>query len=313
MYRLTQNELMKIGVRLRTWIMAAIVVLIVLLIAILLRTHEQTPANWQQSLRQQNAQSEQALANPRAPIPASGRAAIKAQIAVNNYDLDHNIAPGQENAWSFTAGGLTGASIAVVFATVIAGDIVAGEFASGTIKALLTQPVGRTRILASKYLAVVITAVGMVALVFVSALLIGGLFFGFVGADLPHVFQNAQLAVTSMNTSSFTIISYALELVSAILTVTIAFMISTVFRSSALSIAISIITLFVGVTLVQFLSGYSWDKYILFANTNLMQYVSGGPIIPGMTLTFSIITLLVYFIVMLAISWRVFVGRDVAA
>ena len=41
---------------------------------------------------------------------------------------------------------------------------------------------------------------------------------------------------------------------------------------------------------------FDWAKYILFANTDLMQYFEGIPMVEGMTLTFSIIMIVSYFI-----------------
>lgn len=65
--------------------------------------------------------------------------------------------------------------------------------------------------------------------------------------------------------------------------------------------------------MVQVLSRFSWSKYILFANTNLKQYISGVPLVKGMTMSFSIIVLIVYFIIFNVTSLLVFNKRDVAA
>ncbi len=313
MLKLIQNESIKIALRLRTWIMAALIVVIVLVAAIVINAHLKPSANWKQALLSQNAQAEATLSNPHTYLPPIDRSRIKAQMAINTYDIAHNLPPGHQDAWVFTIGALSVGQIGVVFVTVLAGDIVAGEFAGGTIKALLTQPVHRTRIILSKYVSVMLVTLAMFVLVLVSSIVIGGIFFGFKGVGEPLVFVNAKQMVTQMTTGSYVLLGYALALISGVMIVTIAFMISAVFRSSALAIALSIITLFVGVTLVQLLSSFTWDKYILFANTDLMQYISGGPPVAGMTMGFSIVVLAVYFIVLNAVSWRVFVRRDVSS
>ena len=59
------------------------------------------------------------------------------------------------------------------------------------------------------------------------------------------------------------------------------------------------------------LSKYSWVKYVLFANTDLTQYVRGVPIVAGMTMKFSLIVLTVYFVFFMATSWVFFSRRDV--
>ncbi len=58
---------------------------------------------------------------------------------------------------------------------------------------------------------------------------------------------------------------------------------------------------------------FTWAKYILFANTNLMQYFEGAPMVEGMTITFSIIMILVYFVIFQFLAFYVFKKRDVAA
>jgi ABC-2 type transport system permease protein len=75
----------------------------------------------------------------------------------------------------------------------------------------------------------------------------------------------------------------------------------------------SLFLMFTGNALVNLLSKYTWVKYILIANTNLMVYTDGTPVVKGMTLTFSLLVLAAYFIVFNVISWLVFIKRDVAA
>jgi ABC-2 type transport system permease protein len=94
--------------------------------------------------------------------------------------------------------------------------------------------------------------------------------------------------------------------------VTLAFMLSTVFRSSSLAIGIALGLLFIGPLLVGLIAKYAWAKYYLFSNT-LSQYVNDSPMIEGLTLQFSIGILLVYFLVFNLLSWVIFVKRDVAA
>ncbi len=61
---------------------------------------------------------------------------------------------------------------------VVAGDSIAGESGRGTLRTLLTIPAGRTRLLAVKYVAVVIFALAACALIAVVALITGALLFG---------------------------------------------------------------------------------------------------------------------------------------
>ncbi|MCL6446394.1 MAG: ABC transporter permease, partial [Alicyclobacillus sp.] len=150
------------------------------------------------------------------------------------------------------------------------------------------------------------------AVMFVCTVLVGWIFFGTSGAFLPHYFVNAHHSVQQMSSVAFLLMQYGFLLIQIVITATIAFMISAIFRSSALAITISLLAFVVGNTIVHALSSYHWVKYILFANTDLSQYVVNGPQIQGLTLGFSITMLIAYFVVMMALAWAVFLKRDVA-
>lgn len=216
-------------------------------------------------------------------------------------------------AWSFVNATLNVSVILIAFIAAVVGDIMAGEFSSGTIKMLLTQTSTRSRIFASKYLASLLYALLFALYMFVISYVIGGLFFGFGGAGTAYHYVNASHQTTAMALSSYVLMQYGFLFVQIIIMMTIAFMISAIFRSSALAITISILAFVIGSVLVQELARYySWVKYILFANTDLSQYFVGGPVIHGSTLGFSITMLALYFIVMMVLSWILFAKRDVA-
>ena len=107
--------------------------------------------------------------------------------------------------------------------------------------------------------------------------------------------------------------TYGYGCVSLLMMVTFAFTISTVTRNNSLAVGISLFLMFSGSMLVEILKNYSWVKYILFANTDLTQYINGTPVIAGMTISFSLTVLAAYFIIFNAISWIVFSKRDIAA
>ena|SRR5699024_5590686 len=92
-----------------------------------------------------------------------------------------------------------------------------------------------------------------------------------------------------------------------------AFMISSIFRSSALAIGLAMFFMFAGMTAAQALAMYDWSKYILFDNTDLSIYFSfSGPIRDEMTTGFSTGVIVVYMIVFIMAAWTVFTKRDVA-
>lgn len=312
MLKLIGNENMKIYTRLRTWILLGILALGIILVAVVIRSHQHSDPNWKQTLTVSNAQIQQQLQRRDNHIPAIGVQRMQEQIAVNQYDIQHNIDPNHETAWTFVNVAQHLSGLLIAFIVVIAGDIVAGEFSSGTIKMLLTQTTTRSKILLSKYLAALLYALLMTVAMFALSVLVGGVFFGFSGATMPNVFVQASGGLTHLGMAAYGLMQYGFLMIQVIVTVTIAFMISAIFRSSALAITISILAFLIGVSLVQALSSYAWVKYILFANTDLSQYVVGGPVIHGMTAGFSITMLIAYFVVMIGLSWLIFLKRDVA-
>ena len=97
--------------------------------------------------------------------PSSGGAAFFNQLAGNGVFL------------TFIALSLLLILVLPVVMAVISGDSVAGEAGYGTLRYLLTVPAGRTRLLAVKYLAIVVWAVVATFIVAVVALLVGVILF----------------------------------------------------------------------------------------------------------------------------------------
>ncbi len=251
-FRLIQNEQMKIYTRLRTWIMLAVVVLAVISMGAMMKY-----------------------------VLESGM----------NHVLQF---------MSFSAG-LT--MLVTIFSVIVAGDSVASEFSWGTVKLLLIRPASRGKILWAKYVSVLLFIAELLLLLLIISYFTGLVLFGVSGSvppggTLPDILQG-----------------YGIKAVEIVMTATLAFMISTVFRSSSLAIGLSIFLMFVSGTIVVILVQlrYVWVKYLLFANTDLTPYFHGGkPVVPGMTLGFSLAVLAAYWVVFYAVSWLLFTKRDVA-
>nr|WP_238458146.1 ABC transporter permease subunit [Alkalihalobacterium alkalinitrilicum] len=174
------------------------------------------------------------------------------------------------------------------------------------------RPVHRLKILRSKYVSAFCYTLFFLLTLFIVSFILGGLFFGF--SDLSSV-QLSYHDGTIKETPLFLhiLFIYALNSVELLMMVTFAFMIASVFRNQSLAVGLSIFLMFTGTQLVFALSQYDWIKYILFAHTHLQQYFTGQPLIEGMTLGFSIMMLVIYFISFHAISSYLFIKRDVNA
>ena len=187
-----------------------------------------------------------------------------------------------------------------IFVVVVASDSVAGEFSWGTIKLLLIRPWTRSKILFSKYLSVLLFSI-LSTLVMI-----------LLGLSTSYLLMSSTVDMGLTPTDA--LISWVFEYVDLFITIAIAFMVSTVFRSGALAIGLSLFILFTqGIFGMIFNpERYAWAKYILFTNMDLSQYMYGDGL-GGMSLGFSLIILAVYYVIFMGISWYVFSKRDVAA
>ena len=313
MINLIRNENMKISRRISTWIMVGALILIIIVAGLLYRfaMPQGDSTGWKEDLTKQN-QSSQTMINT-AGIPQNTKEIYVKQIKINEYSIKNDIQPVQANTlWGFV--NLSSGFIMFIslFAIIIGSGIVASEFSGGTIKLLLIRPSKRWKILVSKYLTVILYALFMLILAFSFSFLLGGILFSFKGVNQPFL-KYANGGVQEVNMVAHIIGIYALKSVNLVMMVTLAFMISTVFRNSGLAIGIGVFLLTMGSFVTNILAQlFTWPKYILFANTDLTQYTTGNPLINGMTMSFSVTMILIYFVIFNMISFLGFTKRDVS-
>ncbi|MCI1694411.1 ABC transporter permease [Aneurinibacillus aneurinilyticus] len=309
--RLVRNENMKMYRRISSWILIAVLILLTIGVGLLLRYDSSSDNNeqWRNGLASKSKEIQEVLQKEQ-NIPQFQRTQMEKEMKIYQYRLDHNFGPSVWNGVKATSSLM---SFVTLSAVVIAGGIVASEYNWGTIKLLLIRPQNRTKILLSKYIATMGYALLMIIILLSVSFITNGLLFGFQEMGQPYLYVAQNGTVQEGNMLVNILQTYGLSSVEMIMVVTFAFMMSVVFRSSALAIGLSLFIMFISQPLIQFLSKFSWVKYYLFANTNLSVYLEGTPLIPGMTLTFSLIVLAGYFLGFTFISWFVFKKRDVAA
>lgn len=313
--KLIRNENMKIYRRPRTWVMIAFLILTVALLSGIMKwdEREDNQVNWKQNITQENAGIQKQLADNKDLNP-DHKAYLNEQIKLNDYYLEHDINPNELQLWDYVNSSAALTILVTLLTVIIAADMIAAEFSWGTIKLLLVGPASRTKILASKYIATMGFALLLLLICFASAFAAGGILEGFSGVNQPHLSISADNVVQESSMIVHALQKYGFAVVSLIMYVTMAFMISAAFRSSSMAIAFSLLFMLVGTTLTAILSGYGWVKYLLFANIDLTQYLEGAsPLRPDMTLAFSIMMLIAYYLVFQFVAWLLFTKRDVAA
>lgn len=307
------NEQIKLYAKKATWVMFAVLLLIALgggLITKFLGVEsdfKEYGENWQAELQEENVELTAEMEKDEF-LQYSNPVIIDK----NNYHLENDIKPQPYDGWEYVLDNSFLTSVISLFTIIIAAGIVSNEFKWGTIKLLLIRPISRTKILLSKYVSVLIFAFTLLIFLLVTSWIIGAILFGLNGLN-PTVVQDTMSGYAENDVLGELAKSYGFSLVTLLMMATFAFMISAIFRSSGMAIGLAIFLMLAGNTIVVFLSKYEWAKYILFANTNLKQYTTDAePLLPGMTMTFSIIVLVVYFVIFMVAAWTAFTKRDVA-
>lgn len=315
MLNLIRNEWMKLWHKKATWIMVAVLLLILIGISGIMKFVESSydqPENlpsWEEDAAQNQAFLKAELANPN--IADATKKQLEKDLAISEYRVEKDLEPmdptGREQSILDSNVML---SLVVLLSVIAAASIVASEFSQGTIKMLLSRPVKRWKILTSKYLTTLLFALVLTMISFVASLIAGYLFYDSSGGGILD-YRNG--AVVEVSYWGRVLVLYALQFVGVIIYTTFAFTIGSVFRSSSLAIGLSIFLLFVGTPIVLFLSKYEIAKYILFTHTDLTGYITGELFVPGMTWTLSLVVLTVYMLLFLVISFWSFTKRDVTA
>lgn len=319
MIKLIQNEWMKIFKRTGTYVMIGLLLFVLIVMGGFIKYQDSkgsVPDNseWKKGLQVQNESYQKELTEMGDALPQEVKISYEREIAINKYRIENDLSPNEEyTVWGFLTDTSQMIEFAGLFTIIIAAGIVASEFNWGTIKLLLIRPIKRGKILAAKYLTVLLFGLFMLFILFAFSSILGMALFGFPNEPVPYLnYYNGTVTEKSM---LLHLINYfGLKSINMIMLATMAFMISAAFRNSSLAIGLSLFLMFMGGQLTRLIAiKYEWAKYILFANTDLFQYFEGAPMVEGMTLGFSVTMIIVYFLLFQAIAFYVFKKRDVAA
>ncbi|WP_370223434.1 ABC transporter permease [Cytobacillus sp.] len=319
MLGLIQNEWMKIFRRPGTYVMIGLLLIMTTVAGAFIKYQESggtVPDNteWKRGLQTQNESYQKQLEEMGEMAPREMMEQYQREIAINEYRIKNDISPNQEySVWGFVSDTSQLIEFAGLFTIIIAGGIVASEFTWGTIKLLLIRPIKRVKILGAKYITVILFGLMVLAVLFGYSALLGGILFGFPEKAIPYLYYYNG-TVTEQSMGLHLIAYYGLKSVNMLMLATMAFMISAVFRNSSLAIGLSLFLMFMGGQVTRLIAmKYDWARYSLFANTDLLQYFEGMPMVHGMTIGFSIMIIFIYFLLFQVLAFYVFNKRDVSA
>jgi ABC-2 type transport system permease protein len=313
MIALIQNELMKIFGKMASWIYMVVIVMAVLIAGIIYMNFSGDPnPNWRQDTQAEITMLENQLES----ASEEEKGMIEEQINQTQEYLDKGINPTAKTNWHFMNDVVVGvSSLVTLFVVVVGSANVAAEFSDGTIKQLLIRPHRRWSILLSKYIAVIIYAMLMVVTLIVSGYLIGLILYGsgdFNMKIFEFTLEGRKEAI--VGTQFFLKMLYFIP--SLLMVMTIAFMLSTLFKSQALAVGIGIFVLFFSSTLggiiLMLADKYTWIKFLIFPHLDLTVYALQERILENITLPVSLSILAIYYAIFMMITFFFFQKRDIS-
>jgi ABC-2 type transport system permease protein len=194
---------------------------------------------------------------------------------------------------------------------VVAGDSIAGEAQAGTLRYLLTRPVGRTKLLVAKLVAVLVFVLAAVVLVAGTGFIVGRLLLG--GQPLPAGIASVSGSeLTPGQIAARTVLAIAYVSISMLAVAAMALFLSTL-TDSPLSAALGALAFLIGSSLLltldaaraitPYLPTRYWLSFVdLFRDPILWRNVERGLLLQ-----------LVYVLVLLGAAWANFTTRDVTS
>lgn len=276
-------------------------------------------SDWRTILQQQIVDTTNRLSSSR--ISDEWKKQLQISLQQQQYYLDHDINPAEPGAPTFMRIFLENSIDLFIplMVMVIASDLVSSEHSLGTVKLLLTRPVKRWKVLLSKYITLCLAVSLIIAIAGFLSYAISGVVFGYKGWGAP-ILTGFNVTDQGLNTSQvkllslwkFLLMDFGLVWFVAIVVGTLSFMLSVLIRSTAAGMGVMLAALISGAILNNMISSWESAKYFFMVNLRLTDYLKGtAPPIEGMTLSFSLLVLLVWWLAALSVSFIVFTKKDV--
>lgn len=315
MIKLLQNEFMKLFFRRGILISLALFVLLVIGGDIIVKKVDGVftdQSSWKQTVINEIRDLQTQL-DSSSELSTENRTMLQNEIKVKEYYLAHEWNPQAESLWKGISNSLFFSSMITLFLVVIASGIMVKEFEWGTIKLLMTRPATRTKVFLSKYVTLLLTAVGLYVLFLVVSFMTFLILYGTanIGQPVVSIGSTGDIQLVPQIVPILQACGY--KLVETVVLLTLAFSLSILFGNSSAAIVISMVLSVSGGPLSFFALTYPWLKYYLFLHTDLSVYANGGTsILPGVTLPFSVTILVIYLLAFLMLAWYLFYKRDLS-
>ena len=204
--------------------------------------------------------------------------------------------------------------LVVLIGIILGGTLTAGEFSMGTVKSWILYPYKRDKLMASKIITLYLVLFACTFVFFVGATLAGSIVFHSSVAT-PAYMSYTGSGIVSIPFLAFSALGFGVGLLEALVMGTIALLIGTVSRSSALSIGLSLFAALVGPMGVRIFYSAIYPfaplKFVLFGNFDLMQYVTNTVSAPYASAGQSILTILAYWAVSILLCFMTFSRKEI--
>jgi ABC-2 type transport system permease protein len=246
---------------------------------------------------------------------------MRAEIRRLQFYLDRDINPEKPTAPLVvrTFANAAGFLLLPLLIAVLGSDIVSAETAEGTDKLLLTRPVRRWKILASKLVTLWLFATITLLAGALLAFLVSAPVLPARGWDMP-MFNGFQFSGDTLRFESVrqlplwkdALIAYGLEWYALMTVAAIALMLSVIFRSSSAAIGTMLASLIGGTILTRISPDWTAGKYLFVSALPLADYYSGqAPPYDGMSMAFCIALLGAWALAATVVAFVLFTRRDI--
>lgn len=293
---------------------------------------------WEDALAEDIKAQEDYIEASKSSMNSDNLSRNKMELDQLKYLQEHNIEPHSDyefNGFTYLEDLLDqlGQVFLVIGISVFAADMVSGEWTPATMKLLLAQPVSRRKVLLSKFLATIAAAVGLILLIEIISFIVVGLLFEFGDMNYPVVINKVfeydysvfledgthPLALVDGSWDivpmwKYSLVSLAYQALFIVAASSFVFMVSTLAKSSMVSMGVSVVSLIAATIVFQFstfhkIARYTFTTYASIGDTiagNMAMYFSN----PAFNLNSGIIAMVGGTIVCYIVSHFVFTKRD---
>lgn len=203
----------------------------------------------------------------------------------------------------------------IMLVLIVSSIVICDEFKDGTIKLLLIKPYSRGKILLSKYFATIIVLLISILLLIGMQFIIGGIIFGFNSLNIPVVVYNfTKQEIVEYHVLYYMLIRIIAKLPFLLILISISFFLSILLTSTIISITMPLMLYMFTPTMNYLMEEYklTFMKYLVNVNWSLEEYLFGNlPKIEYITLEFSCLILLIYFIGLGILTFIIFKKKNI--